>query len=80
LGIVVAFIWAFGLGLIVFKLISATIGLRVTPEEEMAGLDLSEHHAEAYPDFNLTDPGVPANSAAHTGNLAPVNPQIEQRS
>jgi Amt family ammonium transporter len=80
LGIVVAFIWAFGLGLIVFKLVSVTIGLRVTPEEEMEGLDLSEHRAEAYPDFSLTHPGVPASSAAPIGNpTTSVSPQ-ERRS
>ncbi len=80
LGIVVAFIWAFGLGLIALKLISATIGLRVTPKKEMAGLDLSEHRAQAYPGFSVTHPGVPASSATPIGCLGPVNPQIEQRS
>ena len=49
LAIGVAFTWACGLGLIVFKLIAATIGRRVT-EEELQGLDLSEHRAEAWPD------------------------------
>ncbi len=62
LGIAVAFIWAFSLGLIMFKLISATIGLRVSPEEEMEGSDLSEHRAEVYPDFSLTHPGVHSSS------------------
>ena len=30
-----------------------TVGLRVTPEEEMEGLDLSEHAGNAYPDFEV---------------------------
>jgi ammonium transporter, Amt family len=51
LGIGTAFVWAFGTGMILFKLIDLTIGMRVSPEEEMEGLDLAEHGATAYPDF-----------------------------
>jgi Amt family ammonium transporter len=58
LGIVVAFVWAFGSGFVVFKLVALTIGLRVSAEEELEGLDLSEPRAEAYPDFLLVHPGV----------------------
>ena len=46
------FVWAFGTGLILFLAIKYTIGLRVTEEEEMAGLDISEHGNEAY---NMVD-------------------------
>jgi Amt family ammonium transporter len=53
LGVVVAFVWAFGVGYILFKIVAATIGLRVSEEEELEGLDLSEHRAEAYPEFAL---------------------------
>lgn len=45
------FVWAFGAGLVIFKLIDMTIGLRVSPEEEAEGLDYGEHGASAYPDF-----------------------------
>jgi ammonium transporter, Amt family len=38
-------------GLILFKVIGATVGLRVTPEEELEGLDIGEHGNIAYPDF-----------------------------
>ena len=38
-----AFVWAFGCGLILFNMIKATAGLRVTPEEELRGLDIDEH-------------------------------------
>lgn len=54
LGIGAAFVWAFGAGLILFKLIAVTIGLRVSPEEEAEGLDYGEHGASAYPDFQTT--------------------------
>ncbi|MBW2075750.1 MAG: ammonium transporter, partial [Deltaproteobacteria bacterium] len=53
LGIVAAFIWAFGTGFIIFKLIEKTVGLRVSPEEETEGLDYGEHGASAYPDFQI---------------------------
>ena len=42
-------VWAVVLSFIVFGILKATIGLRVTEEEEIAGLDLSEHGSLAYP-------------------------------
>ena len=53
LGAGAAFVWAFGLGLILFYTISKTIGLRVTPEEEIKGLDIGEHGMEAYSGFQI---------------------------
>ena len=38
---------------IVFKLIDKTIGLRVSREEEIDGLDVHEHGSYAYADFNF---------------------------
>jgi Amt family ammonium transporter len=34
-----------------FKIIQKTIGLRVSEEEELDGLDIGEHGMEAYPEF-----------------------------
>lgn len=51
LGIAAAFIWVFPTAFIMFKLIQKTIGLRVSPEEELDGLDIGEHGMEAYPEF-----------------------------
>jgi Amt family ammonium transporter len=53
IGIGAAFIWAFTTGFILFKLIDATVGIRVSPEEEAEGLDYGEHGARAYPDFQI---------------------------
>ena len=53
LGAGAAFVWAFGLGLVLFFAISKTIGLRVTPEEELKGLDIGEHGMEAYAGFQI---------------------------
>jgi ammonium transporter, Amt family len=51
LGVVTAFAWSFGIGFILFKIIQKTIGLRVSKEEELDGLDIGEHGLEAYPEF-----------------------------
>ncbi len=51
-GIGIAFAWAFGVGLVVFFLLRLTIGLRVTSEEEVEGLDIFEHGNLAYPESN----------------------------
>jgi ammonia channel protein AmtB len=32
-----------------FKVLKATVGLRVSRDEELEGLDLTEHGSEAYP-------------------------------
>jgi len=48
-----AFVWAFGLGLLMFFLISKTVGLRVSAEEELKGLDIGEHGMEAYGGFQI---------------------------
>lgn len=53
LGIASAFAWAFIASFILFKVINATIGLRVSEEEEMEGLDIGEHGNMAYPDFQV---------------------------
>ena len=46
-------VWAVVLSFIVFGILKATIGLRVTEEEEIAGLDGAEHGMSAYADFRL---------------------------
>lgn len=59
LGCATAFIWTFSTAYILFRIIKATMGLRVTAEEEIEGLDIGEHGEEAYPDFTtVSDHGV----------------------
>ena len=55
IGIIAAFIWAFGTAFILFKVISMTIGLRISEEEELIGVDISEHAAHAYNDFQTVN-------------------------
>ncbi len=51
IGIGSCFIWAFGTAFILFKVIDITIGLRITKDEELQGVDITEHGAHAYNDF-----------------------------
>jgi Amt family ammonium transporter len=58
IGVGTAFVWTFTTAFILFKAIQMTIGLRVTAEEEIGGLDLNEHAANSYPDFAPSAHGV----------------------
>jgi Amt family ammonium transporter len=51
IGIVSCFAWTFCTAFILFKIIDSTMGLRVSAEEEIEGLDSTEHGGNAYPDF-----------------------------
>ena len=51
IGLGAIFAWTFGLALIFALIIKAVIGLRVSEEEEDAGVDLAECGMEAYPEF-----------------------------
>ena len=50
IGILVAIGWGLGTGLILFKVLDMTMGLRASREEELGGLDEPEHGALAYPE------------------------------
>ena len=51
LGIAGIFLWVFVAGLIVWLILKATMGIRVSEEEEQAGVDIAETGIDAYPDF-----------------------------
>jgi len=52
-GLVVAGLFAAGAMAVVFYAIKATMGLRVTKEEELRGLDIGEHGMESYAGFQV---------------------------
>jgi ammonium transporter, Amt family len=56
LGVAVAFACVFVASYAIFFLIKKTIGLRVTAEEEDAGLDISEHGMYGYPEQFIPQP------------------------
>ncbi len=47
--------WAFGIGYLMFKALDKIIGIRVSPQVEMQGLDIPEHGTPAYPEFITKD-------------------------
>ncbi len=52
-GSISVFVWTFGTMLLLFFLIKKTIGLRVSRETELKGLDIDEHGMEAYSGFQI---------------------------
>ena len=52
LGIVMIFAWVFIASLIVWSILKATIGIRVSEDEELMGMDAKETGLQAYPEFN----------------------------
>lgn len=64
LGVAVVIAWVVVMMLIIFTIINKTIGLRVSAEEEIMGLDATEHNLpSAYADFAPT--GMMPNVAAY---------------
>lgn len=59
-------VWAFATMFVLFWVLKACGILRVAPEDEQVGLDVSEHGMHAYPPGMLTDyhPSAPASSPA----------------
>ena len=53
LAVVSVFAWCLASGFVFFYAIKATIGLRVSKQEELKGLDISEHGMEAYSGFQI---------------------------
>jgi hypothetical protein len=81
LGIGACFLWVFPVAFLMFKLIDKTVGLRVSPEEELEGLDFAEHGGNAYPDFEVSSyggvgssmgPGSPSTTGDTVGQFEPV--------
>lgn len=58
---------------IIFGVLKATMGLRVTEDEELEGLDASEHGMHAYPDFrtsSFTGGHAPSTVGSHSASYA----------
>src|SRR5690606_22495947 len=58
IGIVAAFLWTFTTMFVFFKVVKATVGLRVPAEEEISGLDVVEHGNEAYAPDSFSAPAT----------------------
>ena len=51
IGAATIFVWVFGSSLIVWSILKAVMGIRVSDQEEYEGVDMSECGMEAYPEF-----------------------------
>jgi Amt family ammonium transporter len=74
IGVAAAFLWSFPVSMGIFLAIKYTMGLRVSREEELEGLDLTEHGIYAYPPGFVTGsptPGAPLPSPA-AGSALPA--------
>ncbi|MEA2468391.1 MAG: ammonium transporter, Amt family, partial [Thermoleophilaceae bacterium] len=78
LGVVVAFGAVFVLSFATFWVIKKTYGLRVSAEEEDAGLDITEHGMYGYPEQFIPEPeligygAMPADTKGYRPDAAPV--------
>jgi Amt family ammonium transporter len=69
-GLVIAFSFVFTMSYGTFWVIKKTYGLRVSEEEELAGLDISEHGMYGYPEQFIPAPELVGYGAAPTGTAA----------
>jgi Amt family ammonium transporter len=67
IGVAAVGVFTLAISFLFWGLIKGIVGLRVSPEEELEGLDIGEHGISAYPDFQtpLTEyvPGIPGGTA-----------------
>ncbi|MYL26232.1 MULTISPECIES: ammonium transporter [Halomonadaceae] len=54
IGALTIFVWVFVASLVVWGILKAVMGIRVTEEQEYEGLDIAECGMEAYPEFEHT--------------------------
>ncbi len=72
LGVAAAFLWAFPVSFGIFYAIHATVGLRVSPQEEAEGLDLTEHGIYAYPPAFVTGSASVAEAPTMANSFVPA--------
>jgi Amt family ammonium transporter len=80
IGVAAILAWVSVTALIMFGVIKATVGLRVSEEEELAGLDVLEHGAPGYGEgFGTFRPSLPGdgNGAVTPAPVAPAAPTAE---
>ncbi len=66
-GVVACFAFVFPTSFVIFKVIDMVMGMRASDEDQIRGLDISEHEAAGYPDF------TPSVGAAFTGTTPEGN-------
>ena len=79
LGLVIAFSFVFAMSISTFWVIKKVYGLRVTEEEEEAGLDISEHGMYGYPEQFIPQPEYPVGGAMPAPSPAPATAMTADR-
>ncbi len=51
LGAMIIFSWVFGMSLVIWGILKSTIGIRISEEEELKGMDFHDCGVDAYPEF-----------------------------
>lgn len=68
----VAFSFVFAMSYVTFAAIKATIGLRVSDEDEVAGLDIVEHGMYGYPEQFIPESEIGSGMPVHPAPRVPV--------
>jgi Amt family ammonium transporter len=77
IGVVAAFAWSFLMSMAIFLAIKYTLGLRVSAEEEIEGLDVLEHGMHAYPPALIAESvGTPIGSVARPAAIASASAHV----
>jgi Amt family ammonium transporter len=71
-GVLVAFSFVFAMSYLTFAAIKATIGLRVSDEDEVAGLDIVEHGMYGYPEQFIPESEIGAGIPVHPSPRMPA--------
>jgi ammonium transporter, Amt family len=74
LAVVLTFVVVFALSWVTFAIIKGTVGLRVSEDEEDAGLDISSHGMYGYPEAFIPQPEYPYGDHAPSMAGTPVAP------
>jgi Amt family ammonium transporter len=60
LGVLAVGAFVFTTSFILFKVMDVVYGIRISPKEELEGLDISEHGTVGYPEFGSVVQAMPA--------------------
>ncbi len=75
IGCVTLLVWAFGFSWVFFKVLDKVMGIRVSPEDELAGLDIPETGILAYPAFRA-EPDI--TYGHHDGHIPMPQPEPDR--
>ena len=76
-GALVIIAWVFAASFVVWSILKATMGIRVSEEEELSGIDLAECGLQAYPEFVSAEmPTSPVPPGSNAGDRISRTPSV----